>query len=65
MEGEFYSSEAQNMGIQLCFLIPRLPFAAEADPEGEKDKANVKPEGLVAYVEKIIAELAVWVGKEK
>lgn len=53
------------MGIQLHFLIPCLPFAAEADPEGQGNQAKVEPEGLCADIEESIAELAAWGDREK
>jgi len=48
-----------------CLFAPALPLAPEADPERESDQAHIEPKGLFADIEKIIAKLSVWGGKEK
>ena len=53
------------MCLNSCLLAAGLPLAPKADPERQRNEAKVQPEGLFADVEEIIAELAVWGGKEK
>ena len=39
------------------YLLPSaLPLAAEADPEGQEDKPEVKTEGLSVNIEEVVAE---------
>ncbi|HUU41793.1 MAG TPA: hypothetical protein VMW42_12725 [Desulfatiglandales bacterium] len=56
------------MGSARCVShlpAPGLPLAPETDPKRECNQAYIKPKGLFADIEEIVAELVVLVGKEK
>ena len=49
----------------LHLLTLSFPLAAEADPEGKKNKSKVEPERLFADTEEIMGEFVMLGGKEK